>query len=130
MIALAHLNPLFLWQKRKSEKKSKDCLDRIRKRHDLLYQKSDNLPQKKINTVMRKYLDAIADVDPNKDISITEHLGCCLLLLDEARPMQKNRDWDYLIGSVCTLYKHYDPDLRAGDQAKAQELGEKILENI
>jgi hypothetical protein len=88
-----------------------------------------NVPPKTIRAIQRRYIRAVSERPGSSDIAITEHIGTCLRLAEDCRERgaQSRREWDYLVQTLFTLYRHYDPEITADNQAVAQEMGERIL---
>jgi hypothetical protein len=45
-------------------------------------------------------------------------------------PGDRARAWDLLSRAVVALYKRCDPEFKAGDQGRAQRLGERLIETM
>ncbi|MFW5970482.1 MAG: hypothetical protein ACOCQT_00135 [Desulfovermiculus sp.] len=69
--------------------------------------------------------------DALKHTHLTMYLGALLYVMEttsELIPASRQRPWGYLTLAVAALYKRVDKDMAAKDQARAQELGEKLID--
>ena len=108
------------------------ALERLQARLDKMKAPFANVPPKTIRAIQRRYIRAVSERPGSSDIAITEHIGTCLRLAEDCRERgaQPRREWDYLVQTLFTLYQHYDPEIAAENQAVAQEMGERILEEF
>ena len=60
----------------------------------------------------------------------TVYLGAMLFVCEtasESVPQDRVKAWDLLTRAVAALYRRVDAEMAAGDQVKAQRLGEKLI---
>lgn len=118
--------------KHKVPGKTRKTLKRIEDRMEKLEKPFLSASEKSRTIAGRRYVQAISDRSSGSEIRITEHIGTCLRLAEDCREKgaKPKQEWDYLVQSLFTLYQHFDPEIEADNQALAQEMGEKILEQF
>lgn len=65
-----------------------------------------------------------------KHTEATVYLGAMLYVCEtasESVPADRVKAWDLLTRAVTALYRRVDPEMGAGDQGKAQRLGERLI---
>lgn len=70
----------------------------------------------------------LADALANTEATV--YLGAMLYVCEvtaESVPQDRVKPWDLLSRAVAALYRRADPEMKAGDQGKAQSLGERLI---